>query len=108
MGETVERLKGIGLGNRWSHRPGPRRGLAGVPEQFSERGPASSVGQQNSKSKRGERRAHQHQRIDCFLHILNTLPVRAGGPSLPIQMHQRAACIPAILPMLFLTEVATR
>jgi len=78
----LEGLKGIGLSRR--HRFGSlRRHGTGVPKQPGKRGAANTVCDENSKSERGQRRANQHQRIHCVLHILNSLPICAGGLSSP-------------------------
>lgn len=77
--EKMGGLKGIGLRNSRRHRFGSRRYFAGMPKQPREGGPANTVGQQNSKSERGERRANQHQRIDCILHSLIHSPFELGA-----------------------------
>jgi hypothetical protein len=71
-----------------------------MPQQPRENHSANSVRQQNSESERGERRADQHQRVHC-LHILNTLPDKAGDPSPTGFRCAFAACILASLQMPF-------
>jgi hypothetical protein len=71
-------LEGVGLGDRRSDlRPGALgRDCAGVAEELPEGSPAHTIGDQHSKSQRGERRASQHQRIHSILHIYS--PFWAG------------------------------
>ena len=98
----MEGSERVGLRNNGRDRLGSLCGYgAGMPKQLRKRGPAYAIREKHSESERGERRANQHQRINCVLHVLNTLPFEQGSPSIP-------ELVPAILPMLFLTEVATR